>query len=166
MNTELNKLRDLTQDIKMVMLSTLAEDGTIHSRPMDAQEVDAEGNIWFFTSTSSGKVASIKNHPQINLAYVSTEKGTYVSVVGSAELIQDRQKEKELWAPMLNTWFPDGIDDPDLTLLKVGVETAEYWDAPQGKMVQFVGIAKAALTGQPYPPKKDEYGKLNIGQAH
>jgi general stress protein 26 len=164
MNTELKKLKDLTQNINMVMLSTLAHDGTIHSRPMGTREVDEEGNIWFFTSSASGKVASIDEHPEVNLAYVSPEKGTYVSVVGNAKVVQDKAKEKELWTPMMNAWFPKGIQDPDLVLLKVGVESAEYWDAPQGKMIQFVSMAKAAMTGHPYSPKKGEHGKLEVNK--
>ena len=148
------------------MLSTLAEDGTIQSRPMGTQAVDDQGNIWFFTSTSSGKVASIQYHPQINLAYVSPSQGTYISVVGTAKILKDYEKEKELWTPFLNAWFPEGLNDPDLALLKVDVDCAEYWDAPQGKMVQFVGIAKAAISGGPYPAKAGEHGKLDLGIQH
>ena len=166
MNSELQKFKDLTRNIKMAMLSTLAEDGTIHSRPMGTQEADAEGNIWFFTSVETGKVASIEAHPQVNLAYVSPSDGTYVSVVGKAELVKDRAKMKALWNPLLKTWFPEGVEEPDLVLIKVAAESAEFWDAPQGKMVQFLGMAKAALSGKTYQPGKGKHGKLNPNHMH
>jgi general stress protein 26 len=153
MNIEQKKLRDLIQDIKMVMLSTLAEDGTIHSRPMATQEMDEDGYLWFFTSADSGKIASIENQPQINLAYADPGKGSYISVVGTSEVVKDRAKAKELWTPMLKVWFPKGLEDPDLILLKISTNSAEYWDAPQGKMLQLFGMTKAALEFESYSLK-------------
>jgi general stress protein 26 len=166
MKSELEKLRDLTKNIKMVMFSTLAEDGTIHSRPMGAQEIDQDGNAWFFTSTETGKVASIARNPEVNLAYVAESSGVYVSATGVAELVNDRNKAQELWNPMLSAWFPQGINQPDLVLIKVKIKSAEYWDAPQGKMIQILGIAKAALTGVPYPTKQGEHGRLGPNLTH
>jgi general stress protein 26 len=150
----------------MVMLSTLDEDGTIHSRPMGTQEIDEDGNMWFFTSSESGKVASIEAHPQVNLSYAEPKSGTYVSVVGEAQVTHDPAKARELWNPMMKAWFPEGVNEPDLVLLKVAIQSAEYWDAPQGKMVQMVGIAKAALSGKPFQAKKGEHGKVILNLNH
>lgn len=74
--------------------------------------------------------------------------------------MRDKEKAKELWKPLLKAWFPKGLEDPDLALLKVSVESAEYWDAPSSKMVQIAGIAKAAVTGQRY--QGGENKKLDV----
>ena len=161
MKTELQKLKELTHDIKMAMLTTLAEDGTIHSRPMGTQELDEEGNIWFFTSSVSTKVVEINDHHQVNLAYVLPEDGSYVSIAGTAELVHDRIKAQELWNPALKAWFPLGLDEPDLALLKVRIDSAEYWDAPQGKMVELFKMAGAAMTGRQMREVREEHGRAN-----
>lgn len=166
MNTELKKLKELTENVKMVMFSTLAEDGTIHSRPMATQEMDQNGNLWFFTSIDSGKVASIKERSELNLAYADPNAGTYVSVVGECEVVQDKAKEKDLWKPILKAWFPKGLEDPELCLLKVTAKSAEFWDAPQGRMIQFLGMVKAGLAGQTYQPKSGEHGKIDLNTRY
>jgi len=40
-------------------------------------------------------------------------------VAGTAEIIHDMAKKKELWNPIAKAWFPDGVDDPELTVLEV-----------------------------------------------
>ena len=72
----------------------------------------------------------------------------YLSISGRAEVVKDKAKIEELWSPVLKAWFPEGLDDPHLCLLKIPVEQAEYWDAPSSKIVQLFGMAKAIATGQ------------------
>ena len=82
------------------------------------------------------------------MSYADTDGQRYVSVSGTAQLVRDRAKVEELWNPIFNAWFPDGLDDPDLALLKVTVEQAEYWDSPSSKVVQLYGFVKAVATGK------------------
>jgi hypothetical protein len=69
---------------------------------------------------------------------------------------------EELWSPWFRTWFPRGLDDPNLGLLQVHVDKAEYWDTPSSTMVQLFGVVKATLTGQPSQP--GEHGKLIVDE--
>jgi hypothetical protein len=52
----------------------------------------------------------------------------------------------------MSTWFPQGPDDPEVALLKVSVDQAEYWDSPSSTMVYAYGYVKAKLTGQSPDP--------------
>jgi general stress protein 26 len=150
------RLGELIKDINIAMLSTTAEDGTIRSRPMGTQQIDLlDGAIWFFTASGSPKTAEILHRKQVNLSYSSIEKQRYVSVSGQAHLVRDNAKARQLWKPAAKIWFPEGVDDPTLMLLRVDVVAAEYWDSPSSKMVQLYGMAKSVLTGN----KSSELGE-------
>ena len=159
---KIKKLSELIREIKVAMLSTVGPDGAVHSRPMFCQEMDADGELWFFTRLSSGKVDSIEYEQHVNLAYSSPENSQFVSVAGRASIVYDRAKAEELWSPLHKAWFPEGLDDPDLTLLKVRAESAEYWDMPSAKMVQLFGMARAMLTGKAYSPSTSENRRVEI----
>lgn len=143
----LTKLKGLLEGIDFTMLTTIA-DGRMHSRPMSTQELDEDGYLWFFSSFDTRKVDEINADNRINAAYSDPDGNTYVSVFGTAEVVRDRSKIEELWSPVHKAWFPEGVDDPSICLLKVKVEEAEYWDAPSSKFVQLAGFVKALVTGQ------------------
>ena len=146
------RLGELVKEIEIAMLSTATEDGTVRSRPMATQHVDLiEGSIWFFTSHDSPKIDEIFHKQQVNLAYASTGKQRFVSVSGRAHIVRDQAKARELWRPSAKIWFPQGVDDPNLVLLRVDVTSAEYWDAPSSRMVQLYGLARLAVTGKTNP---------------
>ena len=147
-NDDLKKLGDELKGIKVAMMTTAESDGTLRSRPMATQDMDAAGDLWFFTGADSPKVDEVERDQNVNLGYVKEDDNRYVSVSGVARLVRDQQKIEELWTPALKAWFPQGLDDPDLALLKVHVTQAEYWDAPSSAVVTIVGVAKALATGQ------------------
>jgi len=148
MRTEsIEKLKELIEGIDFCMLTTL-DDGSLRSRPMSTQAFEFDGDLWFFTSDNTHKVDEIEKDNRVNVAYSQPDKNRYVSVSGGAEMVKDRGKIEELWTPILKAWFPEGLDDPHLCLLKVSVEQAEYWDAPSSKIVQIAGFVKALATGQ------------------
>lgn len=144
----IKKLGELIEDIKIAMLTTVEEDGSLRSRPMGTQQVEFDGDLWFFTAASAPKVGEVQRERQVNVSYADAGSQRYVSVSGSAQLVRDRPKIEQLWNPIFRAWFPQGLEDPDLALLKVSVERAEYWDAPSGKLVQLYGFVKALATGQ------------------
>jgi general stress protein 26 len=145
---KIEKLGKLIQDVKVAMMTTVAPNGTMHSRPMWTQEAEFDGTLWFFTGKSGEKVAHLNANPRVNLGYAKTGDNTYVSVSGTAHLSFDREKMKELWNPFMKAWFEDGLDDPDLALLHVRVESAEYWDNPNSKLYTLISFVKASLTGE------------------
>lgn len=126
---EIEKLGELIKDIDFAMLTTVSEDGRLLSRPMSTQQVGFDGDLWFITSEDTGKVSDIRREARVNLSYAKPEKQRFVSVSGTAVLVNDRAKLDELWSPFYKAYFPKGKDDPALSLLKVRVEQAEYWDS-------------------------------------
>lgn len=150
--TDVETLASMIKDIKFTMMTTVAEDGALYSRPMATQKLNVDeftGRLWFFSKKSSPKNHSIENDQHVNLAYAEPDKNRYVSVSGRATISEDKAKMKELWNPFLKAWFPEGIDDPEISLIAVDVESAEIWDSPSSKVVQLVGFVKAAVTGKP-----------------
>jgi general stress protein 26 len=145
---EIKELRKLLEGIRVAMLTSLDEQGHLHSRPMWTQEMDDSGELWFFTSKSSHKVSEVTRDEAVCLSYADPTRDRYVSVTGRAELVFDSEKISELWSPAYKAWFPDGLDDPELSLIRVQVSRAEYWDRPGGRLLQLIGFVKAHLTHQ------------------
>jgi general stress protein 26 len=107
----------------------------------------ADGVIWFFSHTNTEKVEAIRTDHRVNLAYSDGDSQRYVSISGGCELVRDHVKARELWKPVYGTWFPKGIDDPNLILLKVHVQEADYWHTDEGRMVKLLGFAKTSIGG-------------------
>jgi general stress protein 26 len=155
----LKKLRELVKELQFGMLTTITANGALRSRPMGTQQIEGDESIWFFAAEDSPKVDEIRHDQQVCLAYSSPQKQKYVSISGRARVVKDRQKAQELWTPLAKAWFPGGVDDPKLVLINVPIESAEYWDSPSSKVVQFYGLAKAAITGEP-PKNLGEHAKV------
>lgn len=143
-------LKEKIEDIEIAMLITEEPDGDLRSRPMSTSEMDEDGCLWFFTSEYSPKVNEISQDHKVNLSYAKPDKNLYVSVSGEAELVKDQNKIEERWNPILKAWFPQGLEDPKLALLKITPRQAEYWDASSSKMINFYHIAKAVVKGEKY----------------
>ena len=154
------KLRELVRHIEIAMLTTLDDEHKLRSRPMAAQEMSDDGTLWFFTSADAAKVHESENG-SVNVALSDPKTNTYVSISGRAELVKDRSKINDLWKPSLKVWFPNGPDDPNVALLRVTPNGAEYWDAPSRSLVHLFGYAKAALTGRP-PSDIGDHAKVEL----
>lgn len=150
------KLGEMIKDIRIVMLTTAMPDGTLRGRPMATQDAPFDGDLWFFAGADSPKVHEIEDDQHVSLAYVSTDDNRYLSISGRATVLRDRAKAEQLWTPAMKAWFPGGLDDPDLALLKVTIEQAEYWDTASSTMVHIAGFIKAMATGQRYQPGEHE----------
>ncbi|MBU7584023.1 MAG: pyridoxamine 5'-phosphate oxidase family protein [Nostoc sp. TH1S01] len=139
---QIQELQKLIEDIDYGMLTTVNDDGSLHSCPMySINEIDAEGILWFFTSAKSHRVSEIEHNQQVNVSFTSCEQQRYVSISGTAQLLKDRQKMEELWKPELQTWFSQGLNEPDLGLLKVSVKQADYWDSSSSYHPQTINFS-------------------------
>ena len=137
----IKKLRKLIRGAPVAMLTTGAADGSLRSRPMATPDGDFDGELWFFTRYHSPKSEEIQENQKVNVTYASRKNDRYVSVSGRAALVRDAEKVKELWRGALKQWFPEGKKDPELALLKVTVDRAEYWDADENRMVDLPRMA-------------------------
>ena len=151
----LAKLWELIKAVKVAMLTS--EDGPyLRARPMVAAQSGFDGTLFFFTRTSAHKVAEIGQKSRVCVSYADAGKQDYVSLSGTAHVDRDPALVKAHWSEAMRTWFPKGAEDPEIAILKVEIEQAEYWDAPSSAMVYLFGYAKAVTTGQPPHPGENE----------
>jgi general stress protein 26 len=143
----LKYFRDEINEVKIAMLTTYNAARGFNSRPMGTADVDAEGNIWFFTNEHSEKASEISVENSISLTYSDPKNHTYLSIIGEAEFVDDRTLMGKLWNPFVSAFFPGGLDDPALILLKITPTDAEYWDSDTSSMVVLFTMLKAGITG-------------------
>ncbi|MBC7812448.1 MAG: pyridoxamine 5'-phosphate oxidase family protein [Burkholderiales bacterium] len=126
------KIVKLLSNHKTTMFVTHGKDGGLVSRPMTTQKPEFDGDVWFFVSSDADVIEEVEANSDVNIAYSIDEN--YVSLAGTAKMVDDDKKKKELWYPELKHWF-DGAEpeDPKVRLIKVSVGTARYWDMTGGK---------------------------------
>ena len=144
---DIEKLKDVIDGLDTAMFTTCTARGRLVSRPLRMQEIDEDGAMWFVTDRNSHKTEEIHAHPQVNLAFAAPADNTYVSVSGKATVLFDKARLQALWSPAMMVFYPDGLDDPDLCVLRVDLESAEYWDSPGGLVGNALYLAAAAITG-------------------
>jgi general stress protein 26 len=158
---DLQKLRDMVKDIDFCMLTTMDENGDLHSRPMSANgEIDVNGDLWFFTGVSSHKVSEVANSPKVNVSFAEPKNQRYISITGVAQLVRNRKKIEELWKPEFKMWFPEGKDDSEVALLRISLEKAEYWDSPSSTVSYALSFVSSLVTGE--QPDFGENKKLDF----
>jgi len=143
------QLAELIKDVEVAMFTTTGVDGRLYSRPLGTQQVAFDGDLWFATAADSPKVAEIARNPRVNVAYASPGKNTYVSVAGTARIVDDRAKVEELWSAPMKLFFPGGKDDPNLRLIHVRAETAEYWDGLGTLLGKALAFVLSAVEDEP-----------------
>ena len=142
------KVWDLIKDIRIAMFVTQDAEGKLSARPMSAVNDEFSGSLWFMTAGDSPKLEDVRASPDVLVAYAEPKDQNYVSARGRAEIVKDKAKIRDLWSEADRVWFPNGPEESDIALIRVEVETAEYWDAPSATMVYVYGYAKARLTGK------------------
>lgn len=134
---------------RFVMLSTATKDGKIVSHPMTPQEVTDDAVVWFFIGRQGDQADAIAQNPEVNLAFAET--GSWLSVAGLAEFVEDRAKVDELWDGQVDSYFEGGKEDPNLSLLKVTGVSAQYWGVPGNKAVAAAKILVSKIRGTDGP---------------
>ncbi len=153
----IKKLRDLISGIKIAMLTTVDPDsGRLYSRPMSTQRQEFDGSLWFFTELKAEKVDDIQEVPDVVVTYVDEDKNLYISASGTAVIRRDLEMMEDLWHNGLKAWFPEGLDNSRLGLIKIEIEHAEYWDGPDNAVQRMVGFMRAAATRESYQPTENE----------
>lgn len=149
--------QDLTQqdvveklrNTKLAMLTTALPDGTLLSHPMSIQGVSEDVDVWFFLALDGGQADALRGDPHVNLAVA--EAGSWLSVAGRARLVEDRALIEQLWTESAREYFPQGAEDPNLGLLQLSGDSAQFWGMPGGKVSGLAQILKARVTGDQPP---------------
>jgi general stress protein 26 len=149
----ISKVTEIINSSHIGMLTTLNEEGALVSRPLAVQEVKDDGDMGFFTSSETSQVAHVRADPRV---YVSFGKNTeWVSVAGTAEVVTDRQKIHDMWNQVVEAWFPDGLDTPEVVLLRVDSDSAEYWTSPGGRAATVLQWVKSKVT----------HSRMSVGES-
>ena len=146
---EVHHIAEFVDRARTGMLTTMTESSKHVSRPMAVQEVEFDGDLWFFCYDDSAKATQIRSQPEVNVSFANDKQSDWTSLSGKAEIVYDRQRAERLWSTPLKVWFPDGLDTKGLSLIKVHVESAEYWESSSSKVRQLIGAAHAAANGDP-----------------
>lgn len=156
----ITKLKELAKSADICLFTTNLTKIPLATRPMAAQQVDDDGNVWFFSGKDSNKNDEIDKDNRVQLFFANKSSSEYLSVFGEASVVDDIEKARELWNPVLKTWFNDGIDDPNLSLVQIKPIEAYYWDTKNSKAVSLLKIAVGAITGKTMDDGVE--GKLKI----
>lgn len=140
------ELGERIEGIRVAMVTLPDAVGDLHGRPLTVQDVDFDGTLWFLVSRSAEWTRAAGSSVAANAAFSDAEDGRWVSVSGSARLVEDRNRIQEMWSPLYGAWF-DGADDPDAVLLRFDAHSADYWDAAANRIVRLARLVKAAVTG-------------------
>ncbi len=136
-------------DTRFAFFTTLSENNGLRARPLTTQKADAESGVWFFIARDGQLAADVRHNPRALLTYANDGDSFYASMTGTAHVLVDPAKARELWSKLNEAWFPGGPDDPNLALLRVDVDHGETWEPTTNKMMQFLSIATAAVTHTP-----------------
>ncbi|MGF6832262.1 general stress protein 26 [Paenarthrobacter sp. TE4293] len=140
----ISKVVDIINDSRIGMLTTINEEGALVSRPLAVQDVKDDGDLWFFTGLGTSQVAHVRHDPRVNVSF--GKKTEWVSVAGTAEVVTDRQKIRDMWNQVVEAWYPDGPETPDVCLLRVDSDSAEYWSSPGGTAATVLQWVKSKVT--------------------
>jgi general stress protein 26 len=122
-------LTEKLKDIPIASLTTRGDNGLV-GRPMATQGVEFDGDLYFFTNARSQKIARIEADLSVSLSYAALERGLFLEISGTAQLSHDKADMKRFWQEELRVWFSKGLEDPDLVMLKIQPQRAEYWAGP------------------------------------
>lgn len=142
------KIRELAKSARVCMFGSAVDTFPLSVRPMAVQEVDDEGNVWFLSARSSEKNVQIAADPRVQLIFANTGDSEFLTLHGTATASDSRALREKYWTPIAKTWFHDGVDDPELTVVKVAVTGGYYWETEHGKTVSLMKMAVGALTGK------------------
>ena len=125
-----------------------ADNGTGGSRPMSVQEVDDRGDLWFLSASDSHKNREIAQQPDVRLFFQGSDHAGFLTLTGTATISTDRKKIKQLWQPILKTWFTEGQDDARITVIRVRPTGGYYWDNKHGSVVAGAKMLVGAAIGK------------------
>lgn len=156
-NTEkkLAELYELIEDMEIALMTTRRPDGRLVTRPMATQARGTFADLWFVTNVETDKIDELESDPNVCLGYYDDGTKEWVSVSGTARIMQDREKIRELYEPDWKAWFGDeggerdgGPDDPRLALIFVDAHTVHYLKSEHSRPRVLFEIGRGMLTGE------------------
>jgi len=143
------KIKELAGKNNSCFFCTAISTGqAVKTRPMSIQKMDDEGNFWFLSANDSHKNAEINRDNRVQLLFQGNAHSDFLTIYGVASISTDKALIKELWEPIIKTWFTGGVDDPRITAIKVETKEGYYWDNKHGNTIAFLKMLTGAATGK------------------
>lgn len=156
---ELTRYKELVKSINTGIMMTRMPGDEFKSRPMTTCHVDDNGDLWFFTDEFSEKISDISKDSLVYVNYADPSKKTFVVLSGTASINTDEELKKKYWNPSLKAWFPKGLDDTRLALIKVEPIEVEYWSEHSNKIVILFRMISSIISR---PNANKAYNKISI----
>lgn len=118
------------------------------TRPMSVQKLDEEGIFWFLSAADSYKNKELAEDPHVQLLFQGSDYSDFLQLYGTATITEDKQKIKELWNPILKTWFTKGIDDPRISVIRIEPKSGYYWDTKHNMAIGMIKRVAGAIVGK------------------
>ncbi|MEO6328375.1 MAG: pyridoxamine 5'-phosphate oxidase family protein [Ginsengibacter sp.] len=145
----IKKIKELTDNAPSCFFCTDIESGKpFITRPMSLQQLDDDGNLWFLSANDSHKNFEIKTDSKVQLLFQGSDYSDFLNLYGTATISEDKEKIKELWKPILKTWFTEGVDDPGISVIKVVPEEGYYWDTKHNMAIGLIKRVAGAIVGK------------------
>jgi general stress protein 26 len=155
------KIKELTDKASTCFFCTNIQTGRpFATRPMSLQQLDEEGNLWFLSANDSYKNQEITADPYVQLLFQGSDYSDFLQLYGKATISEDKKKIKELWKPILKTWFTEGVDDPRISVIKIEPESGYYWDTKHNQAIAFAKRLVGAALGKTLDDSIE--GKINV----
>ncbi|MFD1860681.1 pyridoxamine 5'-phosphate oxidase [Aeromicrobium camelliae] len=148
MTEDRDHLLELMDDMPIAMMTTVGPAGELRAVPMARQQVEPSAQMWFISARDTRHVQDINANPRVQLTFSSRD--VWVAASGTATVVNDPEKLRELWTTFAEAWLPGGPDDPNAVLLRVDLQEGEYWDTPGGKVASALSFLKTRITGDTY----------------
>jgi general stress protein 26 len=158
------KIKEIVEKAKSCFFCTTVATGNSNAaRPMSVRQVDDDGNLWFLSARDSHKNMELALDSAVKLYFQGSAHSDFLELEGRATISHDKLKIKELWDPLITTWFTEGIDDPRITVIKVIPIKGYYWDTKHGNAVAGVKMLMGAILGRTMDDSIE--GELHVSAA-
>ena len=111
------------------------------------------------TLFGSGKVEEIREDRQVNVSCLRSRDKAYISISAIARIDNNPSEVGRLWKPDWKIWMSEEPSDGSISILKLTVEEAEYWQPEGGRLRVLYSIVQSLLNDEPAekslnPPKR------------
>ncbi|MGI8431961.1 MAG: pyridoxamine 5'-phosphate oxidase family protein [Chthoniobacterales bacterium] len=143
------KIKELVEKAQTCFFCTRETSGESNgTRPMSVQQVDDAGHLWFLSADDSHKNQELAADSSVELFFQGSTHSDFLTLKGTATVTRDKAKIKELWEPIVKTWFTEGVDDPRITAIKFAPKDGYYWDTKHGIAIAGLKMAVGAAIGK------------------
>lgn len=142
------RIKEMAKDSSCFFCTDFKKGDAFATRPMAVQDIDEDGNLWFLSANDSKKNKEIAIDASVQLLFQGSSYSEFLTLFGSAEVVLDKDRIRELWQPILKTWFTEGIDDPRITAIKINPTKGYYWDTKHGVAVSMIKQVAGAIMGK------------------